>query len=317
MKFDVTIAGEINLDLILYGLPQELPTERELLATQFVVTLGSSSAILAHNLAMLGTHVGFAGKVGDDALGKLAVERLAQSGTDVSRVVRTSQSPSGVTIVLPHSRERHILTYPGTIFELTFEDLDLQYLASARHFHMSSLFLHRALAPRIPELFQRLKAMGLSTSLDTNDDPDDKWDGLLRETLPFVDILFPNAREAQKIARSANLEEAITALSLQVKVLVVKLGESGALAIRGDERFEAPGIRLDPVDTVGAGDSFNAGFLHAYLKGADLQNCLEYGNRAGAFSTTAGGGTEAFRNVTRLREFMPKNITSMREEARK
>jgi sugar/nucleoside kinase (ribokinase family) len=302
-KLDVSIAGEINLDLILYGLPQELPTERELLATGFTMTLGSSSAILAHNLAALGGRVGFAGKVGDDAFGKLALERLAESGADTSRVVRAHNTASGVTVILPHARERRILTYPGTISELRYEDLDLEYLASARHFHMSSLFLHRALLERIPELFESMKRRGLSTSLDTNDDPDDRWDGVLSRTLPYVDLLFPNEREVQKIAGVNHLDKAMALLGQRVPTLVVKLGANGAVGIRGRERFVAPPVNVTVVDTVGAGDSFNAGFLHQHVKGASLKTCLDYGNRAGAFSTTACGGTEAFRNRSRLREF--------------
>jgi sugar/nucleoside kinase (ribokinase family) len=314
-KLDVTIAGEINLDLILYGLPQELPTERELLGTGFTMTLGSSSAILAHNLAALGSRVGFVGKVGDDPFGKLALERLAQGGVDISRVVRTQKAASGVSIILPHARERHILTYPGTISELSFEDLDLEYLASARHFHMSSLFLHRALLDRISELFQYMKGRGLSTSLDTNDDPNDRWDSVLSETLPYVDLLFPNEREVQKIAGVNHLDEAMALLAERVPTLVVKLGAKGALAVRDRERLVAPSFDVKVVDTVGAGDSFNAGFLHEYVKGASLKRCLEYGNLAGAFSTTACGGTEAFRNLAALRDFLAHD-SALRTTAR-
>jgi sugar/nucleoside kinase (ribokinase family) len=195
-KLDIAIVGEINLDLILYGLPEHMPTERELLASDFAVTLGSSSAILAHNLAALGSRVGFVTKVGDDSFGALAVERLRERGVDLARIAHGAKS--GVTLILPHGRERHILTYPGTISELRFEDLNLDYLASARHFHMSSLFLQRGLLPRTPELFRRMKSAGLTTSLDTNDDPEDRWDGGLEEILPHVDILLPNEREAMR-----------------------------------------------------------------------------------------------------------------------
>jgi sugar/nucleoside kinase (ribokinase family) len=181
-KLDIAIAGEINLDLILYGLPEQMPTERELLASGFAITLGSSSAILAHNLAALGSRVGFVTKVGDDSFGDLALERLRERGVDLTRV--THGAKSGVTLILPHGPQRHILTYLGTISELRFEDLDLDYLASARHFHMSSLFLQRGLLPHVPELFRRMKSAGLTTSLDTNDDPDDRWDGVLEEILP-------------------------------------------------------------------------------------------------------------------------------------
>ncbi len=303
-KHDINIVGEINLDLILYGLPPDLPTERELLGNGFRMTLGSSSAILAHNLAVLGSKVGFVTKVGDDLLGDLALKRVVASGADMSRVVRASGIGSGVTVILPHGRERHILTYPGSIFELRFEDLDLEYLASARHFHMSSFFLHRGMSSHIPELFRIMKSRGLSTSLDTNDDPDDRWDGVLSDTLHYVDLLLPNEREARKISGVDALEEAISILAERVHTVVVKMGPKGALAAHGRERFQVPAIDVEMVDTVGAGDSFDAGFLHQYLKGGDLRSCLQHGNLAGAFSTTAPGGTEAFSNRIALQNFL-------------
>ena len=309
-KLDITIAGEINLDLILYGLPEQMPTERELLASQFKITLGSSSAIVAHNLAALGSRVGFITKVGGDALGKMALERLSAAGVDLSRVARSAGAPSGVTVILQHERARHILTYLGTISELRFEDLDLEYLASARHFHMSSLFLQRALAPGVPELFQQMKSAGLTTSLDTNDDPENRWEGALDATLPYVDILLPNEREAMKMARANDLETAVVRLSERVKTVVVKMGSRGAMAIQAGQRFAVPAANVRVVDPVGAGDSFDAGFLHQFLRGADLQICLVYGNLCGAFSTTASGGTEAFRDLKAMREFFGKHGVS-------
>ena len=312
VKLDLTIAGEINLDFILYGLPQAMSAERELLASGFSMTLGSSSAILAHNLAVLGTKVGFITKLGDDVLADIARLRLAEAGVDLSRVVRAEGMGSGVTVILPHDRERHILTYPGTIFELRFEDLDTEYLASARHFHLSSMFLHRAMLERIPELFRLMKSKGLSTSLDTNDDPDDRWRGPLQATLPFVDILFPNEREAMKIANASTLEDAISHLAGQVSLLVVKLGDRGAIAVNHRERVASPPVKVDVVDPVGAGDSFDAGFLHQYLRGADLATCLRYGNVAGAFSTTQPGGTEAFRDRARQKLFFHERTVAPR-----
>ncbi|MGA2359615.1 MAG: sugar kinase [Terriglobales bacterium] len=300
-KLDITIAGEINLDLILYGLPEHMPTERELLASGFAITLGSSSAILAHNLAALGSRVGFVTKVGDDSFGALALERLRERGVDLAGIAHGAKS--GVTVILPHGPERHILTYPGTISELRFEDLDLDYLASARHFHMSSLFLQRELLPRVPELFRRMKSAGLTTSLDTNDDPEDRWDSVL-EILPHVDILLPNEREAMKMSRTDDLETALSRLAQRVKTIVVKRGASGAVAMRDGRRVSAPAVPVTVIDPIGAGDSFDAGFLHQFLRGADLTTCLAYGNLCGAFSATACGGTEAFRDTARTQEFL-------------
>ena len=297
-RFDVTIAGELNLDLILYGLPEQLPPERELLADRMMLTLGSSSAIVAHNLAALGSRVGFQSRIGDDPMGQIALDRLQQGGVDVSKVRRVpGATTTGLTVILHHEAWRNILTYSGTIAETSWEDLDLEYLADSRHFHFSSYYLQKNLRPRVGELFRLLKSKGLTISLDTNDDPDDRWEGGLQEVLRHVDVFLPNGREACKAAGTEDLEAAVSKLSGWVPLVVVKLGPKGAMAQRGAERVTVPSQAVTPVDTVGAGDSFDAGFLHAYVRGADLSACLTSGNKAGAFSTTRPGGTEAFRDA--------------------
>jgi len=304
-RFDVTIAGELNLDLILYGLPEQLPPERELLADRMMLTLGSSSAIVAHNLAALGSRVGFQSRIGDDPLGQIALDRLHQGGVDVSLVRRVPGSTTtGLTVILHHEEWRNILTYSGTIAELTWQDLDLDYLADSRHFHFSSYYLQKGLRPRVGELFQLLKSRGLTISLDTNDDPDDRWEGGLREILRHVDVFLPNEREACKAAGTEDLEAAVRKLSELVPLVVVKLGRKGAMAQKGSERFTSTSKEVVPVDTVGAGDSFDAGFLHEYVRGSDLPTCLASGNLAGALSTTRPGGTEAFRDGQHRETFL-------------
>ncbi len=296
-QFDVTVAGELNLDLILYGLPEELPPERELIADRMMLTLGASSAIVAHNLSALGSRVGFVSKIGDDALGEIALDRLKAGGVDVSRLQRISAGlKTGLTVVLQREKWRNMVTYAGTIFDLKYEDLDLEYLCSARHFHLSSYYLQRGLRPSVGKLFRKLKAAGLTISLDTNDDPDDLWQDDLHDVLQFVDVFLPNEREIRRVARTDDLEKAISQLADMVPIVVVKMGPAGAMAQRGKQRVVCPPVKVDPVDAVGAGDSFDSGFVHEFVRGADLATCLASGNRAGALSTTRPGGTEAFRD---------------------
>jgi sugar/nucleoside kinase (ribokinase family) len=301
---DIAIAGEINLDLILYGLPEVMPMERELLATDFQVTLGSSSAILAHNLAVLGTQVGFLTLVGEDALGKIALERLGESGADLSRVrVTKNGTATGVTLVLPHGTPRHILTYPGTMMDMCLRDLDLDYLKSARHFHLSSLFLQHALEPDLPELFRELKQAGLTISLDTNDDPSGHWAGVLPELLDYVDLLLPNEREACCIAKKETLDEALKELTRRVPCVAVKCGSRGSVVCTGGKTFTVGAVVVKALDTIGAGDSFNAGFLFGWLQGWPPDQCAYAGNITGALSTLRAGGTEAFRDKHLVQSF--------------
>ncbi len=302
---DVCVVGEINLDLILYGLPRDLALDRELLANGLALTLGSSSAIFAHNLSMLGSKVGFVSKTGGDPLGKIALDRLSAAGVDVRHVKQsTGRTSTGLTVVLPYLQHRYILTYPGTMFELQYSDIDMAYVLSARHLHLSSFFLHRALRPKIVDLFRQAKAAGLSTSLDTNDDPENKWDRDLIEVLKYVDVFLPNDREAKKIARTEDLSHAINFLAGLVKVVVVKRGASAAICRSGQGQFSLIPPAVKAVDDIGAGDSFGAGFIHQFLTGAKIEDCLAYANAAGAYSTTKEGGTEAFRDNPSLVSFI-------------
>lgn len=307
-QFDLTIAGEVNLDLILYGLKETLPVDRELLASNFEMTLGSSSAIFAHNLSVLQRRVGFVTRYGADFMGSLAMERLAESGVDVSRsLCGVETSKTGVTILLPHGRTRRILTYPGVMFDMTVHDLDIDYLASARHFHLSSLFLLRGLHPGLAGLFRELKRRGLTISLDTNDDPHDRWNGVLQELLPYVDILLPNDGEVRRIAKRNSIEEALDVLGPIVPLIAVKCGRKGALLQQGSKRSHISGLTVDIVDTIGAGDSFNAGFLAAWLGGGSPEECAVTGNITGALSTQKAGGTEAFRDRSLLETFLKRH----------
>jgi len=296
-ELDIAIAGEINLDLIMSGLPEEMALERELLASGFTMTLGSSSAILAHNLASLNLRVGFVSMVGNDPLGATALEYLRQAGVDLSRTVHSrTGTHTGVTVLLTHSADRHILTYPGTMSEMRVQDLDLEYLKSARHFHLSSLFLQKGMQPDLPWLFRQLKDAGLTLSLDTNDDPDDEWKSGLQELLGLADIVLPNEAEACRMTRTNDVEAAAEALSRQVPLVAIKCGSRGALVRFQGERWLVPGEPVAPVDTIGAGDSFNAGFIQAFLRSCSPAECAAQGNRAAALSTLRAGGIAAFRD---------------------
>ncbi len=280
-RFDISVLGELNCDLILYGLPAVLEPEREHLANDFALTLGSSSAIFAHNISLLGSRVGFASCIGGDPLGKFCVERLSESGVDVSGVKLLPSRNTGVTVILPLAEKRHILTYPGTTFDLDLTHLNLDYLRDAAHFHVSSFFLLRA-------------------------DPDNLWADDVKAALKSVDVFLPNEHEACKTAGTGDVDSALDILSHLVPVVVIKCGAQGVLAKRGKERFRAGSLPVQPVDAVGAGDSFNAGFLHKFIRGAGLQDCLEFGNVSAGLSTTRAGGTEAFRDHHHREAFLQR-----------
>ena len=306
--FDVSVIGELNLDLILAGLPPSLTLEREHLAKDLSITLGSSSAIFAHNLASLGNKVGFSSSIGSDPFGEICLSRLAESGVDLSRVRRMPGKTTGLTVILPQGKQRYILTYPGTMFEMSEKDLDLDYIFSARHLHLSSYFLQKGLQPSLAEIFRKAKKAGLTTSLDTNDDPEDRWSSEILALLEYVDLLLPNEREACKLAQVDDAERAVDILSQKVRMVVVKRGSQGALARVSNEKYVAVPPVVEAADHVGAGDSFDAGFIHQFIRGASVQDCLAFGNIAGALSVTRPGGTEAFRDAQHREAFLRSHV---------
>ncbi len=292
--FDVSVIGELNLDLILYGLPPALTLEREHLATDLSITLGSSSAIFAHNLSCLGNRVAFSACIGDDPFGEICVQRLSASGVDASHIKKLRGKTTGLTVILPQRKDRFILTYPGAMYDMTDRELDLNFVFNAKHLHLSSYFLQKGIRPQLIDIFRKAKEAGLSTSLDTNDDPEDRWSGDIQLLLRYVDILLPNE----------------DSLSQKVRILVIKRGSQGAIVRVGKEKFSAFPPVVDVVDPVGAGDTFDAGFVHQFIRGAKLEDCLKFANAAGALSVTRAGGTEAFRDSAHRETFMRKHATA-------
>ena len=306
-KLDVSVVGELNLDMIFYGLPEKLELEREHLAKDLSITLGSSSAIFAHNLTLLGNKVGFSSSIGSDPLGEICLQRLGECGVDLSHVQKFKGKMTGLTAILPQRKLRYILTYPGTMHDMSMKDLDFNYVINAKHLHVSSYFLHKALRPDMLELFRRAKEAGLTTSLDTNDDPEGRWSTDILLLLKYVDILLPNENEACKIARVDDVTQAAENLSQKVPIVVIKRGSQGAIAREGKNKFSAFPPIVEMVDAVGAGDSFDAGFIHQFIRGAKVEDCMKFANVIGALSVTRAGGTEAFRDARHRENFINLN----------
>ena len=300
---DLLVVGELNADLILEQLSALPALEKEQLAEGLTLTMGSSSAILAANAAALGLRVGFVGRVGDDPFAALVRERLAARGVDTAHVIETPGGATGLTVVFTYGDRRGMLTYPGVMKDLTAGDVPWDYAQQARHLHVSSFYLQPGLQPGCPDLFRRAQAEGLSTSLDTNWDPEEAWGGGVMDVLDHVDVFLPNDDEARRISGEDDLDAALACLAERAGTVIATCGADGVRARRGEETFALPAVPATPVDAIGAGDSFNAGFLHRYTQGAPLEDCLHHGLLTGTFSTTAAGGTAAFDDLGAFEQF--------------
>ena len=291
---DLLVLGDANPDLILHG-GDVVPAfgQAEHLVDDARLTMGGSGAILACGAAKLGLRVGICALVGDDLFGRFVREGLVDAGVDIAGVATDETAPTGVTVVLSGPGDRAIITMPGTIAGLRAELIDPSLLERARHVHVSSYYLQTALVPALPAIFDSVHDHGGTTSLDPNWDPSDLWDGGLLDLLRKTDVFLPNAMEATRLGRTSDLEDAVRTLGTRADLVVVKNGDHGAIAGGQGQLHRIAGLRGDVVDTTGAGDSFDAGLLAAWLGGEPIERALAIANACGALSTRAMGGVDA------------------------
>jgi sugar/nucleoside kinase (ribokinase family) len=287
----VLVVGEINVDLILQGAHAFPIPGKEVLVDDVVLTLGSASAICAMGLARLGTPVAFLGKVGTDPWGEFCLDVMGAAGIDVSRVAGDAKLKTGLTVSITSPHDRALVSHLGSIRALRADDVPASALAGFDHLHVSSYFLQEGLRPGLRGLFARAHAAGLTTSLDPGFDPSERWEADIVSTLAETDLFFPNEVEVTAITRRGNIAEALRQLENGRTRVIAKLGPEGCMTLEDGQPLAVPAFRVDPVDTTGAGDSFDAGFLHAWLRGRPLRESLRWGAACGSLSTRGLGGT--------------------------
>ncbi|MFC4221291.1 carbohydrate kinase family protein [Flagellimonas marina] len=297
-KFDVIVVGELNVDLILNQIVGYPEIGKEVLADHMTLALGSSSAICASNLSSLGLNVGFIGKLGKDLFGKFIIQELQKKGVDTSLIITDANLITGATIALNYNEERAMVTHQGAMTHLGIDDIKKEDLRLAQHLHFSSYFFQPGFHNELHNLFKTAQNEGLSTSLDVQWDPSDQWDLDLEKVLPALDVFIPNEAELLKLTKQENLTEAIDVIKEKCNQLVVKCGNRGSVLCYDGKKVEKNAFtNKNVVDSIGAGDSFNAGYISKYVKGKSPEECQEFGNLIGAISTTDSGGTAAFKDL--------------------
>ena len=297
MQFDVAVIADLCVDILVKGDVVPAWGQAEQFVDDYCLELGGSAGIFATQFARLGGRVGLYGTVGNDLFGRYLRERLTGLGIATDHVSTSERFRTPVGLGLIRKDDRAMFTYQGCLQEITIDAVEASgLLGQAPHLHIASYFLLDALRPHWPEVLIRLRERGMTVSLDTNWSPNGNWDAV-REILGYVDVFVPNEEEALRISGRDNVEDAGKWLSARVKLTVIKRGARGALAFDREtgSQVELAGVALDEAsiaDTTGAGDNFDAGFLHAWLKGAPLARCMELGMRCGKSSLRCLGGIE-------------------------
>jgi sugar/nucleoside kinase (ribokinase family) len=294
-KYDIVTFGDLCVDFLMSGedvVPEFGQVEK--IVEDYFLEMGGSCSIFACQAAKLGMKVAILGKVGKDQFGELILSRMQDSGVDTSYVGIDPQLKTGCGIALcKPDGDRAIMTYMGTINVLIEEDVKDDWLNLARHLHHGSYYLHTGLRPGIPSIFHRAKGLGLTISLDTNWDPEERWGEGLEKVIRWVDVFLPNEPEALRIAKEERLETAIQQLhTMGPQTIAVKQGAKGALVSDGSALVTCSVTPVTGGDSVGAGDSFDAGFLAGWLQGMPLERSLKIGCACGRSVASQVGGVK-------------------------
>ncbi len=302
-KYDIVIVGELNVDLILNEIKSFPKIGTEIIANKMTVSLGSSSAIFASNISILGIKTAFAGMMGNDNFGQLVLSSLDSKKVFTEFITIDENQKTGASIALNYGEDRAMVTFPGAMQQYSLKDIPSEVFHLARHMHLSSLFLQDNMKKDVVELFQKAKQAGMTTSLDVQWDPENKWDVDFEKLLPLVDVFLPNKSELFAITNMTDVERGLKYLTGTSRIVAVKLDSEGSALFKDGKITYYKAFKNNNVkDAIGAGDSFNAGFIGAMLKGYDSDFCMTMGNLMGAINTTERGGTGAFRSMEEVKQ---------------
>lgn len=299
-RLDALVAGELYVDLILSGFDFWPEPGQEAYAKHFRRDIGGGAAITASGLATLGMNTGIFAVAGADHHDWMSA-RLIERGVDTSEMLVDPIEPTAFTVAVSGPEDRAFFTYVGSnrrFPRALGESAQAGHLARARHVHL-------AYAPSwnmAEELFADIRESGCTLSLDAGWHEDWLTDPRAPDLLPLVDVFFPNEMEAARMTGARDPNEMLKRFAdAGLRCVALKLGAAGSASLCGGDLMFVPAIEVDPVDTTGAGDCFNAGFLYGWLKGETLENCLRIGNVCGGLSTEEFGGIEGFPASSRLR----------------
>jgi ribokinase len=293
MSRKILAVGDINVDILMGGLASLPVVDREVPCESFEIAMGSTAVIFACNYSALGGSVSVSGLAGQDDYGDFMLAGLREFAVDTRLVRRTDRVRTGVTVNLIYGTTRSQVTYPGTIAEFSKGDFPEEEIKAFDHVHFAGPYGQTKFRPEITRLLRLARSLDISTSIDPQWDPTEKWEGM-SEWLPLISYLFLNADEAKSISGQPDPLSACEWLAARTRCAVVKDGASGSLVGFGGEVIRSHGISVPVVDTTGAGDAFDAAFLYAvFEKSLGIRDAARLANAAAARSCMFIGGVAA------------------------
>lgn len=303
-KWDVYILGDINIDLIIPDVTNVPPPGQERETGDMATTIGGGAALFALGLGRLGLHPVFQGVVGNDVYGRYLREYLISQNVDVSLLEMREECKTGITLSFTNQTDRSFLTMRGGNAEVSVSMIDIEMVKKARHFHLTGYAGAKNHHEYLTVLRRIKEETATTVSLDLGWDVTNQWNPQIYELFPYIDVLFMNELEALGYSGKTSAKEAGQDFAGHCKTVALKLGGRGSAAFSGQTVYRKDSYAVKAIDTTGAGDCFNAGFIYGFLAGASLEQCLTYGNACGALSVTGWGGNTNFPDKAELLNFI-------------
>jgi len=306
MKGGVLCSGSIVYDTVVRPV-----ADSDWGTTSFVETIeyhvGGNGANTSLALATIGMPVRLMGVVGKDPQGEFALETLRRAGVDASPVAAVDTPTAASIVIVNQAGDRKFLHRVGAsacAFAAPF-DFSPELIAGMSHYHLASLFVLPKMRAHGPEILRRARAAGLSTSLDTNWDPQGLWIKDLGPCMEHVDFVFINEDEARMTTGSSDPAVAAERLIAHgARTAVMKLGPRGCAIYHDEREYRCPAFDVEAKDTTGAGDCFAGGFLAAMLRGASLHEAGRFANAVGALAVQRVGGNAGVPPFDEIQEWM-------------
>ncbi len=303
-KWDVFAYGDVNADIILPGVSRLPEPGSEVIIPEMPTFVGGGAALFAMGAGKLGLKTVFQGEIGEDCYGTMIRETFQKTGVDDALLRTVPGAKTGISLSFTDEHERAFLTFSGTNASVSIERLDLERVGQSRHVHVTGYdgpVNHDAYLSVLKELKEKTDT---TVSFDVGWDVRGVWTRRIYELFPYIDVLFMNETEALHYSGKDSAMAAAMDFAAYVKTAVIKCGRKGSMAMRGSHCCSAGAYTVQAVDTTGAGDSFNAGFVYGFVKGMPTSDCLHVGNACGAMSVTAYGGNTGFPTEEGLRKFL-------------
>ncbi len=308
MNGNCLVIGDLNVDIIVADLNRPPEKGSEVIAKNHLLDIGGSGGIFSIVLSELGIKTHIISKIGNDTFGDFLIKRLGGHGVEVDKILIRENKNTGVTISLTYAEDKMQISSVEMVKKFNISDIVFEGFENIAHVHFSSYYMMDGLQNDYIRIISTIKKKysNITFSMDTNDDPSGEWDDKIYETLPHIDVFLINKKEALKITKKNNIDDALEKLSKIVKTIVIKLGEDGYIAKHDGNLYSGGSLNVDFKDSTGAGDNFDAGFIYGFLNNMEPGKSLQIGNICGAKSVEYLGGSGTKEKFNKIHTLIKK-----------